>query len=378
MRIGFDGHFITGRATGNGVSTQLLLEALSQVDSENDYIIYVLQDSLRLRNQNFQPKMMRALHSFSHMRFLFTFPCELYRHPVDIFHATFTVPLLPDTTSTKIVLTLPEIPWFTDPDNFPASRFVSAQLRLTTRYSMAKADRIVTLTEFMKRQIVSYFNIAQEKVEVIPWGVNEIYFDRMSSAQIESVKNRFAIDRPYILCVGDLHPRKNQVGLIRAYTRLRERYNMPHQLVLVGKPLHRAREIYACAEGSSSRSFIKLLGYVEANDLRALYQGASIFAFPSLHEGFGLPVHEAMASAVPVITSGRDALPEIAGDAALFVDPLDVDDIAATTLRLIEDTSLRGRQIEKGLAQARRFSWTESGKKVVAVYRDVFLENGRG
>jgi glycosyltransferase involved in cell wall biosynthesis len=374
MTIGFDGHFITGRVSGNGVSTQMLLQALAAVDSENDYIVYLLQNNIRLPNPNFHAKIMPALHANAKIRFLFTFPFELSRSPVDVFHATFTVPLLPDKMRPKIVLTVPEIPWFTDPETFPAPSLFSAQVRLATRYSISKAARIITLTQFMKRRIVCHFQVPDENVEVIPWGVDEAYFRRVDRNYIEKVQRRFSITRPYVLCVGDLHLRKNQTALIRAFTQLRERHNIPYELVLAGKPHYRAELIYAAAAASSAATRIKLTGYVDPEELRALYQGASIFAFPSLHEGFGLPVHEAMASAVPVIASDRDALPEVAGDAALFVDPLDIDGIASAILRLIDDASLRERLVETGMEQARRFSWRETGRKVIATYRKVFPE----
>ena len=371
MRIGFDGRFITERATGNGVSAQLLLQALASVDRENEYVIYLLHNGLYLPNPKFQMKMMRTLHANPQLRFLFTFPRELRRHPVDIFHAIFTVPLLSHTVKPKIVLTIPEIPWFTDPDSFPGSGLFSAQVRLTTRYSVAKADCIVTLTEFMKRQIVSHFSIPEQKVKVIPWGVDEQYFEHRGEEQIEAVKGKFSIRRPYLLSVGDLHPRKNQIALVRSYTKLRERYNIPFELVLVGKPFFKAKQISDCVQDSSARTSIKLLGYVEARDLPALYQGAAMFVFPSLHEGFGLPIHEAMASGIPVITSNRDTLPEVAGEAALYIDPLDEDDIVRTILRLLEDTTLREQLIKKGVQQARRFSWRETAEKTVEVYREL-------
>jgi glycosyltransferase involved in cell wall biosynthesis len=324
--------------------------------------------------KNFQMKVMHTLHANPQMRFFLTFPMELLLHPVDIFHATFTVPFLPNRLRPKIVLTVPEIPWFTDPESFPGSSIFSAQMRLAVRYSISKANRIMTQTHFMKKQLTSYFDLSERKIEVIPWGVDEAYFERLSEARIKTVTNRLSITRPYILCVGDLHPRKNQIALIRAYTKLREQHNIPHYLVLVGRPLYKAHEVYASADSTSSRNRIKLPGYVDSEDLRALYQGASLFVFPSLHEGFGLPVHEAMASGIPVVTSTRDALPEVAGDAALLVDPLDIESIASSVLRVIEDISLRNRLTEKGLAQARRFSWQDSGRKVVATYQQVYCE----
>lgn len=374
MKIGFDGRFIRQMQTGNGVSAQLLLHALSDVDRENHYTVYVLERCVHVRQKNFELKTMGGLHASSHIRFLVTFPFELMAHPVDIFHAIFTVPFLPYRTETKFVLTLPEIPWFTHPEDFPASSLFSSQVRLTTRYSIRKTDRVITLTHLMKDRIVDYFDIPEGKVHVIPWGVDERFCAPAGEEQTEKIRTKLDLKRPYILCVGDLHPRKNQANLIRAYTILREKYNIPFNLVLAGREIYKVDEIYNLAQSSSSRHSIIFTGYITFDELRALYQCASIFVFPSLHEGFGLPVHEAMASGVPVVSSDRDALPEVAGDAALFVDPLDADSIAAAILRVIEDTKLREEMIARGHRQVQQFSWKESARKLLALYRDVYAE----
>jgi glycosyltransferase involved in cell wall biosynthesis len=365
MKIGFDGRFIRGGQTGNGVFTQLLLEGLARLDDENEYTVYLLEDVPFIQKPNFSLRRMSRLHANSHLRFLLTFPIELYRNPVDIFHAIYTVPL---RTQTKTVLTLVEFSWFIHPEEFPASKVFLSELRVMTRRSLQRADRIIIPTKFWRDKLLEHFDVPKEKVEVIHFGYNEEFLSPCTVEEIASVKQKFGISQNYLLSVGDLHPRKNLGRLIEAFNWLKEARKIPFQLVLVGKEHWKAKEIQYKAVSSSAHDSILFTGYVPLDELRALYQGATLFAFPSLDEGFGLPVHEAMASRLPVVVSNRGALPEVAGDAALIVDPLSIEDIGSAILKVLEDVRLREELIEKGIKQIQGFSWDESCRKLLKVY----------
>ncbi|MCK4789612.1 MAG: glycosyltransferase family 4 protein, partial [Desulfobacteraceae bacterium] len=324
MKIGFDGRFIREGQSGNGMFCQQFLEGLAQLDDENEYTVYLLENNRFIQNNNFRLKLMPALHANSHLRFLVTFPLELWRNPVDIFHAVYTVPL---RTSARVVLSLIEFGWITNPEDFPASWLFKSQLRLATHHSIYRADRIITPTWIGRDQLVEHFDIPEDVVEVIPLGLNESFLTPCDDKEIDFVKHKYALTGDYLLSVGDLHPRKNLGRVVKAFDRLKQSRNIPHQLVVVGKRLQNSEGIYRKTYSCCSEASIIFTGYVPLDELRALYQGATLFVFPSLDEGFGLPVHEAMASHVPVIVSNRGALQEIAGDAALVVDPLSVDEI---------------------------------------------------
>jgi glycosyltransferase involved in cell wall biosynthesis len=374
MRIGFDGRFIRRYQTGNGQTSQQMIKGMADIDDNNEYIIYLVEDIEFIKKRNFHLKLMPLLHSNAQLRFLFTFPIELLRNPVDVFHALYTVPFLPFRTSTRIVLSLVEFSWFINPDDFPASRLFMAQVRMTTRYSIHRADRIITPTNYMKNQMLNHFHMPPEKIEVIPWGVNEDFFVRCNVNEIMNVKQKFGIDGEYIFYVGDIHPRKNLHRLIDAFSWLKETKGVPHRLVLAGKSLYRASDIYQRASSSKAAESIIFTGYLSFDELRALYQGASVFAFPSLDEGFGLPVHEAMASCVPVVTSTRGTLPEVAGNAALFVDPLDIEDIGTALFKLLDSPELSAEMIRRGNAQVRMYSWRESCRKILRIYKELASE----
>jgi glycosyltransferase involved in cell wall biosynthesis len=159
------------------------------------------------------------------------------------------------------------------------------------------------------------------------------------------------------------------IRIIDAFNSLKEARRIPHQLVIVGKETWRFEEIYKKASACSARDSIIFTGYVPFEDLRALYQGAALFAFPSLDEGFGLPVHEAMASRLPVIVSNRGALPEVAGDAALVVDPLNTEELGSAIYQVLESPTLRGELTKKGLKQIQKFSWEASCRKLLRIYQ---------
>ena len=366
MRIGFDGRFIRQGQTGNGMFSQLLLEEMARVDAENEYTVYLLENKPFISKDNFSLKRMSSYHANSYLRFFLTFPLELYRNRVDIFHAIYTVPL---KTFARVVLSLVEFSWFTNPEEFPASRFFLQQMRVMTRQSIHRADHIITPTRVCKNMLLEHFNLAEDKVEVIPFGFNERFLQICSAEEIERAKQKFAIHRDYFLSVGDLHPRKNLGRVIDAFSRLKENRRIPHQLVIVGKDLWQADEIYQKASSSTARNSIIFTGYVPFEELRSLYQGATLFLFPSLDEGFGLPVHEAMASRLPAIVSDRGALPEVAGDAALVVDPLSIEEITNAILQILESSALRKQLIHKGLDQIKTFSWEASCRKLLRLYQ---------
>ena len=369
MKIGFDGRFIRQDQGGNGASTQLLLEGLARLDNENEYVVYMLEDKPFIKKDNFHLKRMSALHARPHLRFLLTFPVELNRNPVDIFHAIYSVPL---RIRAPIVLTLAEFSWFTNPEEFPASRLSLAQFRIMTRLSIRRADRIITPTHVGKEQALDYFGLPEEKVKVIHHGFNEFFLEPCEPEDIDRVKHKHGITGDYVLTVGDLHPRKNLPRLIEAFNWLKETRKIPHSLVLVGKSLWKTEQIYRKASACSASDSIIFTGYVPLEELRALYQGAAVFAFPSLDEGFGLPVHEAMGSRVPVVVSDRGALPEVAGDAAISVNPLSIEDIACGMFRVLDSETLREELIRKGLKQIEAFSWDEACRKTMRLYQNVY------
>jgi glycosyltransferase involved in cell wall biosynthesis len=190
------------------------------------------------------------------------------------------------------------------------------------------------------------------------------------AADIAQARQRYALPERYLLFVGSVQERKNVRACLLAFADVCQR-GLPHHLVIVGAKQWRYAEILNTLEGLAVKDRVHFTGYVEDADLPALYTGAEAFVFPSLYEGFGLPVLEAMACGTPVITSTTSSLPEVAGEAALLVDPKDVEALAAGMERVLTDPALRTTLRERGLQQAARFTWARTAQHVVDVYRAV-------
>lgn len=233
------------------------------------------------------------------------------------------------------------------------------------RDAAARSDHIVTVSRYTASQVESLLGIDAARICAIPHGVDPA--PEFPDDDLAAFRRRHRLDRPFLLHVGALQTRKNIVRLIEAF----ESLDTEIDLVLAGSDGYGAEEIHARIAASPARDRIRVLGYVERADLDRLYRVAAALAFPSLDEGFGIPVLEAMSAGLPVVISNRSALPEVAGDAALVVNPTDTGALAAALRRAIEDTALRGELIRKGRARAAQFTWANAAIQTLAVYRSL-------
>ncbi len=239
-----------------------------------------------------------------------------------------------------------------------------------------RLTHVITISECSKRDLVDYVGVPEERVTVVPEAADSArYFPRDRAECHARVSERYGLTKPYILFISRIdHPGKNHVRLIRAFARLKASEGLPHQLVLAGSDWSRADEVHAVAAASSCPDDIIFTGFVSDDHVPDLYGGADIFVFPSLFEGFGLPILEAMASGVPVVCSNTSSLPEVAGDAAVFFDPMDESAIEDALRRMLTGELLRQECVERGLKNAALYSWERCARQTVEVLRRIAQE----
>ena len=266
------------------------------------------------------------------------------------------------------VTTVHDLSYIHTPQHHPRERiaFMERQMPRT----LAQATLIITDSEFIRQEVIEWLGVAPTRVRTVPLGV-EAQFHSRAPAELAPILNRYRLaDIPYLLVVATLEPRKNLLRLLEAYSRLPESLQQRHPLAIAGGSGWLTEELERRLAPLDRRGHIRRLGYIPQDDLPLSYAGAWAFVFPSIYEGFGLPVLEAMSSGIPVLTSNCSSLPEVAGDAALLVNPEDVEAITVGLERLLTDQEWRTVAIQRGLQQAGRFSWERCVEETVAVYRE--------
>jgi len=240
-------------------------------------------------------------------------------------------------------------------------------------FLVRRLTHVLTVSESSKRDIVEYARVPEDKVTVTPLAANpQVYFPRDPQEAVALLLPRYAVRPPFILYTSRIeHPGKNHAGLIRAFAALKRKDGIPHQLVLAGTDRERADEVHRIAEETGFGKDILFTGFVANEDLPLLYQAADIFVFPSLYEGFGLPILEAMACGTPVACSNISSMPEVAGDAAVLFNPHEEDSIASAIRSIICGTDLRKDLAARGLERSRQFSWARTAAQTLGVIRSM-------
>jgi alpha-1,3-rhamnosyl/mannosyltransferase len=237
--------------------------------------------------------------------------------------------------------------------------------------SVRGADHLITISEHSKQDLVTYFGVAPEKISVTPLGVDPVYFDRIPLETRDAVLDKHQIKPGFFLFIGTLQPRKNLPKVLEAFKALPEHVRKQHPLIVVGRDGWANEDLLPQLKALEDRGEGRWLSYLPQAEVMALLQSAGALVFASLYEGFGLPVIEAFAAQCPVIASNTTSLPEVTGNAAWAVDPLDASSISAAMLDVLSNEALRTERVEIGLERARQFTWQECARQTLAVYRKV-------
>lgn len=298
-------------------------------------------------------------------RELVTLSWRLWRQRLDLYHATHYV--LPAALSSRVVVTIHDIIHLLYPEFLP-SRLAFLYARRMIHRSLTRGDRIIAVSRNTRADLMQHFAVDGKKIEVIYNGVEDVFRQPLPEDEIERWLRSLGIARPYLLFVGNPKPHKNLDTVVQAYARARQLAPFDAPLVCAGNRSGSAFKIRQRAEHLGLGDRVRLLGHVAQEALPALYQGATLFLYPTLYEGFGLPVIEAMASGVAVITSNTSALKEIAEGYAHLVDPLDIPAMAKAIAQCMTDHEHRAALARLGLRRAEDFRWEQTAASTLAVY----------
>jgi glycosyltransferase involved in cell wall biosynthesis len=290
-------------------------------------------------------------------------PAFARRDHLDLVHGTVNV--VPPGLPCPAVVTVHDLAFLRFPDQVTKKRF--HYLSRMIRGSVKRATRVLAVSEGTKRDIVELLDVAPEKIAVIPLGVDE-RFRPLDKEALKTFRQQAGIEGPLALFVGTLEPRKNLPRLVEAFSMIAD--DVPHDLVVIGPEGWLTSEIHETSTRLLERGRLQFRGFVPDGQLPAWYSVCDLFAYPSLYEGFGLPVLEAMACGAPVLTSCVSALPEVVGDAALTVSPTDTQAIADEMKRLLTDSELRRDLQRRGIERSKAFTWARTAELTVEVYRE--------
>ena len=366
MRFAVDAHAIGRHLTGNEVYVRSLLNAFGACDRDCEFVAYISAEDAcqhipaRIRT--------RRISANPFLRLGFDLAGRVRQDRPDLLHVQYTAPV---RCPVPVVVSVHDVSFLEHPEYFIRAR--ARQLQWTVRRTVHGAARILTGSEFSRASILKvYGDLDEDKVVVVPNAAASGFRPVSREAASASLRERFSIRAPFVLSVGDLQPRKNQIGLIRAFARLVQAHPQLRQnLVLAGKETWFGDRIHEAARESGVEDRIQFTGFVSDNDLLQLYNACDLFVFPSFYEGFGLPALEAMACGRAVACSGTSALIEVVDGAAILFDPYSTDEIARAIADLLLDSELKTRMERLGLQRAAHFSWQKTAQKTLEVFHQV-------
>jgi glycosyltransferase involved in cell wall biosynthesis len=367
LKIGLEVSAISGpKKTGIGHYVAGWLEALLEHDGAHEYILY---SHRRLEGTKQEFRSTSSMPHFARSRWIWMqtlLPLMIRENKPALCH--FTNGLTPLWVGRPFVVTIHDVSMFLDSSYHPRSRTISWRVMLPMAAHRAAA--IITVSESSRRDVIRVLHLPPSKVHVV-YGAPSPGFGRVDDGDaLARLKRKYRLPDEFLLYVGAIEPRKNLRRLVRAMARIRA-IGHRWQLVIVGPGGWLMEDFQNEIASMNLTKAIHCCGYVPAEDLAGLYSLATLFIYPSLYEGFGMPAVEAMACGVPVVTSNRGSLREVCADGAYLVDPRDEQSIARGIMTLLENDALRSEQAARGLARARRFSWAKSAERTLDVYTNV-------
>ena len=384
MRIGIDVSRYFDKSGGVGIYAANLLKYLLKIDKNNEYNAYsffyncfptdwkhkrIIDEFRKYGKVNFSQinlptSILKRKWNNASME-----KKEKLLGSVDIIHSTAY--MIPELFNARLVVTIHDLSFLIFPEYHTKENYelvLSNLIYLNSRPDMVICDSLQT-----KKDIIKYFHVPEEKLRVVYLGVSDIFREEIDSDFRKKILEKYGLTGKYLLCVASIEPRKNFLRIINAFSEFikKEEYK-EYSLVCVGGRGWKNIEIYSLVKQKNLEGKIKFLGFIEESELAPIYNQAGIFLYPSLYEGFGLPVLEAMACQTSVITSNVSSLPEVAGNAAIMVNPYSEKQIYEAIIHLVEDENKREQLIDMGLKNIKKFSWENTAKQALNIYQQIY------
>mgnify|MGYP001112395516 CR=1 FL=1 len=354
-----------GEKGGVGLYTVNILKNLLKIDKDNQYILFY-QGRKRKTSfsdySNVEEQWINVPYKILWDQIFIPFSALKARIDL-LFSPKWTAPLL---SPCKTLMVVPDVGYYLYPE-FWKGRDV-LYLKLMIPLYLRKATRVIVVSHTSKEDIIKFTGVDKSKIVAV-YVATDIFTGPLDLSFVEKVKAKYSLPSKFILHVGLIYPGKNVERLIQAFAKLTKKFS--YKLVLVGGFKWKYTRIFDLIEKFNLKDKVIMTNWIPRSELPVFYKLADLFAFPSLYEGFGVPVLEAMAWGCPVVTSSTGAIPEIAGDAALIVNPRSVDEIYKAMVRVLEDGKLREELVSKGYARAKKFSWEKSARETLSVFTEL-------
>lgn len=366
--IGIDASRATyKKKTGTEYYSFNLIKNIIKLDEKNEYILYFptpLSGDFQNLPKNFKSKVMYFPRFWTQIRLSW----EMFCHSPDLlFIPAHTIPIVHPK---KVIVTCHDVGFRSYPSSY--SKFQLWHLEFTTGQAVRWAKKIIAVSESTKHDLINIYKAKPQQIKVIYNGFsNEIFHPIEDKDKINEILQKYNFPEKYILFVGRLEERKNIPKLISAFDILKKKRGIPHKLVLVGKKGYKFEQIIDTIKKLKITSEVILTGYISEQDLPYIFSKADLFIFPSLYEGFGIPILEAFACGCPVATSNVSSMPEVAGKAAILFNPQKKEEIAQAIYKIISDNNLRDNLIKKGFYQIKKFSWRKCAQETLEVLEEV-------
>ncbi|MBU1118273.1 glycosyltransferase family 4 protein [Patescibacteria group bacterium] len=363
-KIGIDVRVLAGKRTGKANHLHYLLTALFSFDTKTQYVLYTKDDLQGYTfPSNVTVKKIKIPMPFWHVFCWFDFT---FREKVDIFLAT-TSYIIPSFSKQCVIVVHDLVSFLNITTHDKKAEWIE---KMTLKSALKKSRHIISVSKNTKEDLIKLFSVPDKKITVIHEGIDPVFYEPVFVGEIEKVRTQYELPKEYLLFVSTLEPRKNILNILKSYEQLKQENPNAPDLVMAGKKGWGTDDFYLYLKTMKSTDAVHLPGHIDANDLPALYQGACLYLFPVLYEGFGLTVLEALASGLPVVTSHVSSIPEIAGSAARYVDPKKPEDIADTVEQILKDGMVSSELSAKATKQASQFDVNVMAQKTREVLEE--------